>query len=213
ELMETYDIPVLAMNVETMSEHDVYNVMREALYEFPVLEVNVNLPSWVMVLNEEHWLQRNYQEAIQSTVKNIRRLRDVDHIVDDFAYYDYIDKANIAGIEMGDGIAEIDLHAPDYLYDEVLKEIVGEEIRGIDRLLELMQKFARAKREYAQGAGAWQMVKQTGYSIAAPMLEDMKLDEPQIIRQRSRFGVRLKALAPSIHMVKVEVESEFAPII
>src|SRR5699024_591660 len=83
ELMETYDIPVLAMNVETMSEHDVYNVMREALYEFPVLEVNVNLPSWVMVLNEEHWLQRNYQEAIQSTVKNIRRLRDVDHIVDD----------------------------------------------------------------------------------------------------------------------------------
>ncbi|HLR63167.1 MAG TPA: stage IV sporulation protein A [Lentibacillus sp.] len=213
ELMETYDIPVLAMNVETMSEHDVYNVMREALYEFPVLEVNVNLPSWVMVLNEEHWLQRNYQEAIQSTVKNIRRLRDVDHIVDDFAYYDYIDKANIAGIEMGDGIAEIDLHAPDYLYDEVLKEIVGEEIRGKDHLLELMQNFAHAKREYDQVAGALQMVKQTGYGIAAPTLEDMKLDEPEIIRQGSRFGVRLKALAPSIHMVKVEVESEFAPII
>jgi len=213
ELMETYDIPVLAMNVETMSEHDVYNVMREALYEFPVLEVNVNLPSWVMVLNEEHWLQRNYQEAIQSTVKNIRRLRDVDHIVDDFAYYDYIDKANIAGIEMGDGIAEIDLHAPDYLYDEVLKEIVGEEIRGKDHLLELMQDFAHAKREYDQVAGALQMVKQTGYGIAAPTLEDMKLDEPEIIRQGSRFGVRLKALAPSIHMVKVEVESEFAPII
>src|SRR5699024_792125 len=144
ELMEKYDIPVLAMNVETMTEHDVYNVMREALYEFPVLEVNVNLPSWVMVLNEDHWLQRNYQDAIQSTVKNIRRLRDVDHIVGDFADYDYIDRANIAGMEMGDGIAEIDLHAPDYLYDEVLKEIVGEEIRGKDHLLELMQDFAHA---------------------------------------------------------------------
>jgi len=188
-------------------------VLREALYEFPVLEVNVNLPSWVMVLNENHWLRENYQEAIQSTVKNIKRLRDVDHIVNDFAEYDYIDKANLAGMEMGDGVAEIDLHAPDYLYDQILKEIVGEEIRGKDHLLELMQSFAHAKREYDQVSGALQMVKQTGYGIAAPSIEDMALDEPEIIRQGSRFGVRLKAVAPSIHMIKVEVESEFSPII
>ncbi|ALX47966.1 stage IV sporulation protein A [Lentibacillus amyloliquefaciens] len=213
DLTEKYDIPVLAMNVETMTEHDVYNVMREALYEFPVLEVNVNLPSWVMVLNDNHWLQRNYQEAIQSTVKNIKRLRDVDYIIGNFADYDYIDRANLAGMEMGDGVAEIDLHAPEHLYDEVLKEIVGEEIRGKDHLLELMQDFTHAKREYDQVAGALQMVKQTGYGIAAPTLEDLELDEPEIIRQGSRFGVRLKAIAPSIHMVKVEVESEFAPII
>lgn len=213
ELSEKYDIPVLAMSVESMTEHDVYNVLREALYEFPVLEVNVNLPSWVMVLKEDHWLRESYQEAIQSTVKNIRRLRDVDHIVGDFADYDYIDKANLAGMEMGEGIAEIDLHAPDYLYDQVLKEIVGVEIRGKDHLLELMQDFAYAKRQYDQVASALQMVKQTGYGIAAPTLEDMELDEPEIIRQGSRFGVRLKAVAPSIHMIKVEVESEFAPII
>ncbi|MBP1949559.1 stage IV sporulation protein A [Virgibacillus litoralis] len=213
ELVEKYDIPVLAMSIESMTEHDVYNVLRESLYEFPVLEVNVNLPSWVMVLNEDHWLRKNYQEAIQATVKNIRRLRDVDHIVGDFSDYDYIDKANLAGMEMGDGVAEIDLHAPDYLYDEVLKEIVGEEIRGKDHLLELMQDFAFAKREYDNVSGALQMVKQTGYGIAAPTLEDMELEEPEIIRQGSRFGVRLKAVAPSIHMIKVEVESEFAPII
>src|SRR5699024_8080223 len=96
ELAEQHDMPVLAMNIESMTEHDVYSVLREALYEFPVLEVNVNLPSWVMVLNENHWLRENYQEAIQSTVKNIKRLRDVDHIVNDFAEYDYIDKANLA---------------------------------------------------------------------------------------------------------------------
>ncbi|HLR66332.1 stage IV sporulation protein A [Virgibacillus alimentarius] len=213
ELAEKHDMPVLAMNIESMTEHDVYSVLREALYEFPVLEVNVNLPSWVMVLKEEHWLRENYQEAIQSTVKNIRRLRDVDYIVNDFADYDYIDKANLAGMEMGEGVAEIDLHAPDYLYDQVLKEIVGEEIRGKDHLLELMQGFAHAKREYDQVAGALQMVKQTGYGIAAPTIEDMALDEPEIIRQGSRFGVRLKAVAPSIHMIKVEVESEFSPII
>ncbi|GIO28460.1 stage IV sporulation protein A [Ornithinibacillus bavariensis] len=213
ELAEKYDIPVLSMSVESMTEHDVYNVLREALYEFPVLEVNVNLPSWVMVLKEDHWLRESYQEAIQSTVKNIKRLRDVDTIVGNFADYDYIDKANLAGMEMGEGIAEIDLHAPDYLYDQVLKEIVGVEIRGKDHLLELMQDFAYAKRQYDQVSSALQMVKQTGYGIAAPTLEDMELDEPEIIRQGSRFGVRLKAVAPSIHMIKVEVESEFAPII
>lgn len=213
DLAETHDIPVLAMNIESMTEHDVNNALREALYEFPVLEVNVNLPSWVMVLQEDHWLQRSYQEAIQSTVKNIKRLRDVDHIIGEFTAYDFIEQANIAGMEMGEGIAEIDLHAPDYLYDEVLKEIVGEEIRGKDHLLQLMQDFSIAKREYDQIAGALQMVKQTGYGIAAPSLEDMELDEPEIIRQGARYGVRLKAVAPSIHMIKVEVESEFSPII
>src|SRR5699024_2682861 len=95
----------------------------------------------------------------------------------------------------------------------VLKEIVGEEIRGKDHLLELMQDFAHAKREYDQISDALQMVKQTGYGIAAPSVEDMMLDEPEIIQQGSRYGVRLKADAPSIHMIKVEVESEFAPII
>ncbi|WP_053219393.1 stage IV sporulation protein A [Virgibacillus senegalensis] len=213
ELSEKYDIPVLAMSVESMGEHDVYNVLREALYEFPVLEVNVNLPSWVMVLNEDHWLRENYQSAIQETVRDIKRLRDVDRVVGNFSDYDYIDGAKLAGMEMGEGVAEIDLQAPDHLYDQVLKEIVGEEIRGKDHLLELMQDFANAKREYDQVAEALQMVKQTGYGVAAPTLQDMVLDEPEIIRQGSRFGVRLKAVAPSIHMIKVDVESEFAPII
>lgn len=213
ELAEAYDIPVLSMSVENMREHDVYNVLREALYEFPVLEVNVNLPSWVMVLNEEHWLRENYQLAIQETVKDIKRLRDVDRVVGHFDDYDYIDQAKIAGIQMGEGVAEIDLEAPDYLYDQVLKEIVGEEIRGKDHLLQLMQDFAEAKREYDQIADALQMVKQTGYGVAAPTINDMRLDEPEIIRQGARFGVRLKAVAPSIHMIKVEVESEFSPII
>src|SRR5690625_335684 len=213
DLSEKYDIPVLAMSIESMTEHDVYNVLRESLYEFPVLEVNVNLPSWVMVLNEDHWLRTNYQEAIHGTVKNIKRLRDVDNIVGEFSEYDYIDNAHIAGMEMGEGVAEIDLHAPDHLYDDILKEVVGEEIRGKDHLLELMQDFAHAKREYSQVESALQMVKQTGYGIAAPTIKDMELDEPEIIRQGSRFGVRLKADAPSIHMIKVDVESEFAPII
>lgn len=213
ELEEKYDIPVLAMSVENMRESDVMNVLREALYEFPVLEVNVNLPSWVMVLKEGHWLRTNYEEAVKETVKDIKRLRDVDRVVQQFYNYDFIENAGLAGVDMGQGIAEIDLFAPDELYDTVLTEIVGVEVRGKDHLLELMQTLTDAKREYDQVADALAMVKQTGYGIAAPSLTDMSLDEPEIIRQGSRFGVRLKAVAPSIHMIKVDVESEFSPII
>ncbi len=213
ELSEKYDIPVLAQSVENMTEHDINNVLRETLFEFPVLEVNVNLPSWVMVLKEGHWLRKSYEDAVKETVKDIKRLRDVDHVVDLFGDYDFIENAQLSGIEMGKGTAEIDLFAPDNLYDRVLKEIVGVEIRGKDHLLQLMQDFAHAKREYDQVAEALKMVKQTGYGIAAPSINDMSLDEPEIIRQGSRFGVRLRAVAPSIHMIKVDVESEFAPII
>ncbi|RFU68503.1 stage IV sporulation protein A [Peribacillus saganii] len=213
KLQEKYDIPVLAMSVEGMRESDVLNVLREALYEFPVLEVNVNLPSWVMVLKENHWLRKSYQEAVKETVKDIKRLRDVDRVVTQFLDFDFIDRASLAGMEMGQGVAEIDLHAPDELYDDILKEIVGVEIRGKDHLLSLMQDFAHAKAEYDQVSDALKMVKQTGYGVAAPSLADMSLDEPEIIRQGARFGVRLKAVAPSIHMIKVDVESEFAPII
>ena len=213
QLKEEHDVPVLAMSVETMTEHDVLNVLREALYEFPVLEVNVNLPSWVMVLKDDHWLKQSYEEAIESTVRSIKRLRDVSSIVNDFTQFEYIEEAKISAVLMGEGIAEIDLYSPQSLYEEVLKEIVGEKITGKDHLLALMQEFTHAKREYDQIAGALQMVKQTGYGIAAPSIEDMQLDEPEIIKQGARYGVRLKAVAPSIHMVKVEVESEFAPII
>ena len=212
-LSEEHDIPVLAMSVESLRETDVYNVLREALFEFPVLEVNVNLPSWVMVLNEGHWLRQSYQEAVQETVKDIKRLRDVDRVVWQFSQYEFIDRASLAGIDMGQGVAEIDLYAPDELYDQILKEVVGVEIRGKDHLLKLMLDFSHAKTEYDQVSDALRMVKQTGYGVAAPALADMSLDEPEIIRHGSRFGVKLKAVAPSIHMIKVDVESTFEPII
>ena len=213
KLEEKYNIPVLAMSVEGMRESDVLNVLREALYEFPVLEVNVNLPSWVMVLRDTHWLRESYQDSVKETVKDIKRLRDVDRVVQQFKEFEFISDASLAGMDMGQGIAEIDLYAPDELYDTILKEIVGVEIRGKDHLLELMQDFAYAKAEYDQIADALKMVKQTGYGIAAPSLSEMSLDEPEIIRQGHRFGVRLRAVAPSIHMIKVDVQSEFAPII
>ncbi|RAP30706.1 hypothetical protein C2W64_01902 [Brevibacillus laterosporus] len=213
ELQEKYDVPAVALSVDSMTESEILLILKEVLFEFPVHEVNVNLPSWVMVLEGGHWLRQNYEEAVGETVKDIRRLRDVDRVVGQFNEYEFIEKAALAGMDMGHGVAEIDLVAPDYLYDQILMEIVGEEISGKDHLLRIMQEFAHAKREYDQVAEALHMVRSTGYGIAAPSLHEMTLDEPEMIRQGPRFGVRLKATAPSIHMIRVDVESEFAPII
>ena len=124
-----------------------------------------------MVLNENHWLRESYQEAVKETVKDIKRLRDVIVSSSNLVILNLLMMQGLAGIEMGQGIAEIDLYAPDELYDEILKEIVGVEIRGKDHLLELMQDFAHAKAEYDQVADALKMVKQTGYGIAAPSLQ------------------------------------------
>lgn len=213
EMVEKYDVPVLALSVNTMGEREILNVLKEVLFEFPVNEVNVNLPSWVMVLHEEHWLRQSFESAIRDTVEDIKRLRDVDRVVGQFVAYDFIEKATLSDINMGKGIADIDLYAPDELYDRVLTEIVGVEIQGRDHLLQLMQEFAHAKKEYDQIAEGLKMVRTTGYGIVPPSLEDMKLEEPKLIRQGSRFGVRLKAAAPAIHMIRVDVGSEFAPII
>lgn len=213
ELQAKYDIPVMAMSVATMGEEEVTSVLREVLFEFPVHEVNVNLPSWVMVLTEKHWLRQHFESSVRDTVQDIRRLRDVDNVVNHFTNYEFIERASLAGMNMGQGVAEIDLYAPDELYDKILMEVVGVEIRGKDHLLQLMQEFAHAKREYDQFAEALEMVKTTGYGIAPPTLKEMELDEPELIRQGPRFGVRLKATAPSIHMIRVDVESEFSPII
>ncbi|RKD25692.1 stage IV sporulation protein A [Ammoniphilus oxalaticus] len=213
ELIEKYDVPVLTVSVDDMVESDIMTTLKEVLFEFPVHEVNVNLPSWVMVLHEDHWLRQNYEESVRETVQEIRRLRDVDAVVGQFTEYDFIEKAALSDMNMGQGIAEIDLYAPDHLYDEILKEVVGVEIRGKDHLLQLMQEFSFAKKEYDRVSVALNMVRQTGYGIAPPSIEEMALDEPEIIRQGSRFGVRLKATAPSIHMIRVDVESEFSPII
>ncbi len=188
ELQARHDVPVVAMSVANMNEDDMMSVLREVLYEFPVHEVNVNLPGWVMVLGDNHWLRTSFESSVRETVQDIRRLRDVDRVVAGFEEYEFIDKAALAGMNMGQGVAEIDLYAPDELYDRILMEVVGVEIRGKDHLLQLMQEFTHAKREYDHFAEALEMVKTTGYGIAPPTLQEMALDEPELIRQAPGSG-------------------------
>ena len=213
ELKAKYNVPVLPINVEQMQERDMYNILKEALYEFPVIEVKVNMPDWISILNPNHYLKKTYVEKIKESFLAIDKIRDIDMITEYFKDSEYIEKAYLSEVDPATGEATINLMAPSNLYNQVLKEIIDVDISSKADLLKLFQDFQEAKYEYDQVKVALKTVKQTGYGIASPSLNDMKLETPEIIKQGGRYGVKLKAKAPSIHMIKVDVESTFEPII
>ena len=213
KLHDDYGVPVLPMSVENLTERDVYTILREALYEFPVLEVSVNMPEWIACLSPTNWLKKIYIEKIRESVIEIDKLKDIEKITKHFEDSEYINKAYLSEVDTSTGIVTVTLQAPNGLYNQVLKDIIGIDITNKAQLLNLFQDYNEAKQEYDQIKSALKMVKQTGYGVASPSLADMKLDTPQIIKQGSRYGVKLKAVAPSIHMIRVDVESTFEPII
>lgn len=213
KLKERYDVPILALAVNQMTQDDVHHILREALYEFPVSQININMPSWVSILDENHWLKQSVNETLSSSIASIEKLREVEGITQLLNENEYIESSNIADIDTGEGTVNVVINTVAGLYQQVLKEIIGVEIKDKGELLSLMQEFTRAKKEYDTIASALQMVKQTGYGFASASLSDISLSKPEIVKQGSRYGVRLKAVAPSIHMIKVDVESSFEPII
>ena len=212
-ISEEHDVVVLPMNVEEMNEKDMYTILREALYEFPVLEVDVNMPEWIAILNSNNPIKKKYIETIKDSVHDIDKLRDIDTITDAFKDVDVIDKAYLSDVDPSTGIVTISLTSPNSLYDAVLKDIIKIDVTNKAELLSLFQDYNEAKEEYDQIKYALKMVKQTGYGVATPALKDMKLDKPEVVKQGSRYGIKLKAVAPSIHMIRVDINSTFEPII
>ena len=203
KLHDEYNVPVLAINVEMMQERDMLNILKEALYEFPVVEVKINIPDWISILNPDHYVKREYMDKIRESVLSIDKIRDVDKITDYFTDSEYIEKAYLSDVNTATGEVVINLVAPSDLYSKVLKEIINVDISSRADLLRLFQDFNVAKLEYDQIKDALKTVKQTGYGIAMPTLNDMKLEKPEIIKHGNRYGVKLK----------VDVESTFEPII
>ena len=213
KLKENYNVPVLPLSVEAMNEKEVYSVLRESLYEFPVSEVKINMPDWIAYLNHDNWLKIEYINRIKESVIEIDKLRDINKITSHFETCEYISKSYVSDVDTKTGVVTISLEAPEGLYEIILKEIIGIDIKNKSDLLMLFQEYNEAKLEYDQIKDALKMVKTTGYGVASPSLRDMKLDSPEVIHQGSRYGIRLKAVAPSIHMIRVDVESTFEPII
>ena len=213
KLKEEHNVPVIPISVENMNEKDLYNILKEALYEFPVLNIKVNIPDWIGTLNYKHPIKQIYIDQIRECVTEVDKLKDIETINKHFKECDQIEKSYMSDVDPSKGEVTITLEAPNNLYDEVLKEIIGTSINSKSALLNIFQEYNDTKEEFEQYKNALKQVKKTGYGIAIPTINDMKLDTPEVVKQGGRFGVKLKAVAPSIHMIRVDVESTFEPII
>ncbi|MCG1012188.1 stage IV sporulation protein A [Tepidanaerobacter sp. GT38] len=213
QLEAKYDVPVLPFDCQQLSVDDIYTILEQVLYEFPIMEINVRMPGWLQVLEKEHWLRKQFEDSVRETMKDVKRLRDMEKTIDMFKTYEFVENVKLKEMNLGSGTAEIIMDAKKDLFYKVLSEISENNIASDKDLLELMFELTKAKKTYDKIADALDDVQKTGYGIVPPQLDDMTLEEPEIIRQGSKFGVRLKAVAPSIHMIKTNIQAEVAPII
>lgn len=212
ELEEKYDVPVQTLDVVNMKEEDVATVFNGVLKEFPIKEINIDMPEWIEKLEAKHWLKVNFINLIKDMCKKIHKVRDIKKILDDFGDVEFLGQSDLTEMNMGDGTARVNLAPKAGLFYNILSEICGCEIRGENELLSIMSDLYNAKTEYDKVAEALKDVRETGYGLVAPQLSEMKLEEPQIVKQGSRYGVKLKASAPSLHFIKADIETEVSPI-
>ena len=213
DLMDRYDVPVLALSVDTMNENEIVEVLRTALYEFPLIDIKINMPKWVHVLPNNHEVKKHYLDKIKESVINVEKVKDTDSIIKYYQDSEYISKAYISDLDAATGIVTLNLESSNELYNEVLKDIMGSTVATKASLLQIFASYKETKEEFDTIKNALKMAKSTGYGIVYPTLKDMRLDTPEIIKQGGKYGVKLKAVASSIHLMKVDVESTFEPII
>lgn len=213
ELEEKYAVPVVCVNCATMQSEDMAGIMEQILYEFPVCSIGINIPKWVENLDRDHWLRAGMLQAIRNTFKEVRKLREAKDSITGFSGYDFIRKANLSEINAGAGNMLFNIELPDNLFYKVLSDTTGLQIDGEHRLIGMMKELARIKKEYERVEYALHEVKVKGYGIVTPQMEEMTLNEPEIIKQGSRFGVKLRASAPSVHMIRADIETEIAPLV
>lgn len=213
ELKEAYEVPVMPISVEDMTEIDIMEILKQALYEFPVLNIEVNIPEWVHVLSNTHEIKMHYLEKIRESVTEVTKVRDVETILEHFKDSEIISNAYIGELDTANGSVTINLESSDSLYQEVLKSMMGDSVTTKAGLLKIFATYSDGREELDNMKQAIKMAKSTGYGIVYPTLKDMRLQTPEIIKQGSRYGVKLKAVASSIHLMRVDVESTFEPII
>ena len=213
ELSNKYDLPVIPVDCLQMTQQDVLYILEKILMEFPVNEVNISLPLWVEELDSQHWLRRSFEDSVHQAIQDVRRLRDVNGAVEHLAGYDFIEQVKLNRMDMGTGVAAVTITSPAELFYRVLSEETGIKVDGEHDLLHLLKELVVSKHEFDKVADALREVQEMGYGMVLPSLSDMTLEEPQLIRQGSRFGVKLKASAPSVHMIRADITAEITPII
>lgn len=212
-LEERYQVRVVPLDCLRMSQEDIMELLQAALYEFPVREVNFRLPRWVEELPSEHWLRQDFDSAIYKCVNQIGRIRDVDGSLDVMSGHDVVESVRLQAMDMGTGTVNIELAAARSLFYQVLADMTGLEVEGDHHLIRLMQDLSVAKREYDKLSAALMQVRETGYGIVSPSLDDITFEQPELIKQGRHFGIKLTASAPSIHLIRANITTEVTPLV
>ena len=212
ELQEKYQVSVLPVNCEQLRTEDIHDIMKQVLYEFPISEIEFYIPKWVEMLPMEHKIKSELLEHIKVILDNMEDVRSAAQI-DLQTESPYIEKVTIDKIEMDTGKVQIKIEFFERYYYEVLSELTGTQISGEYELISAMKELSAIREEYTQIKDAFADVKMKGYGVVRPKKEEITLDEPVIIKQGSKYGVKIRSEAPSIHMIRANIETEIAPIV
>lgn len=213
ELSEKYSTPVIPVNCVDLDEDSINEILKQVLYAFPVKEVNICMPKWITGLAKGHWLKNDVFDNIRSAAESVKYVRDVNGVAESIANGENISHAMISGIDLGKGSAEICIELKNNLFFKVLGEETGIEINSESDLMPLLKELTAVKKKYEKIENALSEVEATGYGIVMPSTEELSLEEPEIVKQGGKYGVRLKASAPSIHMMKADIVTEVSPIV
>lgn len=213
KLEEKYGVSVLPLNCSELDIEDINNMFSKILYEFPIEQINLSLPKWVNTLDDSHWLKQSLYSDIKNSFSNIRVLKEVKPCVDNISSTDVINNSVLQEINLGNGNINISIELKDNLFYQILSDMTGVNISDEGDLFSVLTSFAQTKKEYDKISYALESAKATGYGIVTPGMEDLILDEPEMVKQGSKFGVKLKATAPSLHIVKANIETEVSPIV
>jgi stage IV sporulation protein A len=208
-----YEVPVCVVDCMNMSMDDMHYILQRILFEFPVTEIHIDLPRWIDGLDLEHWLRQDIIKAARDATSEVKRLKDTEDIPEAFSIYEFVETAELDSINLGEGTARIKIRTEAGLFYRVIGEITGYSLEGEHQLLGLVEELSGAKKQYDRVASALKEVWDTGYGVVSPKLDELILEEPEIFKQGSRFGVRLKASAPSIHMIRADIQTEVSPLV
>ena len=213
KLSEKYGCTVLPTNCEQLSIDDINNMFSKILYEFPIEQINIKFPRWIDGLDFSHPLKTELYNEIKNAFSNINILKEVSSATASISQTEIIEKTSITSIELGTGNVNVSITLKENLFYKVLSEITGVEMTNEGDLFSIISGLSKTKKKYDKIAYALEEVNAKGYGIVTPSMDELILDEPEMVKQGSRFGVKLKATAPSIHMIKADIQTEVSTIV
>lgn len=211
-MTEQYGVQVIPVNCEQLKAEDIRGILEQILLEFPVTEVDFSIPRWMEILPRDHWLKAAVIQAARDMMKKTVHMRDVPRSFS-AEQGDAIRKIRISSMKMDDGSVQAAVEVDDSHYYRILSEYVGLEIGGEYQLMQTLRELASRQREYEKMAAAVSQVRMKGYGVVTPSREEIVLDEPQVVRHGNKYGVKMRAQAPSINLIKAQIETEIAPIV